>query len=1730
MKTILSGERAVKFLRALIFLLALFLPTLALAASDTNASLVDMPAITGSNEAETGNGLGIQEQVPGDEPQAELPANIVFSAGMTTTIRDEDNFDLLAGISALDEKGNSLSVYITDRGGFDITRTGVYRVTYAAVHPQTLQEYSFTRAVAVFDPQPTTLSEVQQWIDAGNDAYAEGMAQGGDMAALSALMGAKPHWQYAVNAALFPTGYAGAYVSISEDADFAELGLDFGLDYYTWNVGINLLSDNIGEYFSAILTAPTSFQTFDIPSGAPVQPLAIDVAIRTFTETEISDGQILLPKNPVAPDTNTYFTYASCWLPDGYDKIVAGIDDVSDPDYVIIMLKETVPQNTEVSLKLYYAMDTGFKSAVVPGTVMWSPVTATLRMDGAADVSVTAAQAVTTSATDGRSVSISRFNPTDDYIIPGSTTSIRIRANNYNYYQTDFDYDSFTPVVHLYFPAGTTVTSASGFTKNTALSDAETDCYERAMSSRASWTNQDYAGQIGTDFLQLDPTFVFPVQYPNGNPIEAGDPLPVTLEFVFKLKGSEETFTKSTTTTYKMSEDVAWKFVSSTSHSTGDYPVSVCNITNGALGNREVSVGGWGSYSHSGSAKNTGSGIAKGVSLTLLQASTTSAKLNFGSLTVRSVRESTDAEWNSYTYEFIIVNANSGAERTVSGSLPVLTTSSTALSGTQTISLPALSEGEYIKEVTVWPGTEDAKGDLQPRTGFSLIYRHKAWDNQKWPDGSTVPNGGTAVAMSLRWDYYYENNPADLKTPSGGTYSLYYVTDPVCPIAQFVNTDTSGQYKTPGDTVIYNIYLYNHSLSAGVNWEDPVIAFKAPQYLRLDASSIDFAYEEIQIGDAYYYILHPGGTIGIGTGILKTIEIRFTVQSGALPGSYEVEHVWLSSDKRNTYVYSSSVISNVTNGYNYAPSGETAFRDLLINRLTWNFICQRPSNLAARSLYHTGYQVNQYIGVDGAAAVWTNTTGGYIPETLAPTAKNEDAKVRMTLKNTGNIALKNLRLYNILPYDVAGAKFTGVTEALGWTAYYYMGTDAPQPLSSVATINYTGTGWSLTAPADLNSVKAVMLVYSGDLGAGSSASAVLNFQVTEDNTTVHNQYSYSYTVGTDTAARLAYSGMHGFSTEVWVLSYDSNAGTETVTNMPDTQTGDINAANPTATVSSAVPARAGYTFQGWNSLANGQGTSYSDGNTISLSAAGLKSLTLYAMWTPLPDYKVIYDGNGHDSSSPPEEQTVSWNANAASAYRVFVRNLPNGFGKTDFSFKEWNTQADHSGTAYQPNDPIVANSGDVRLFAIWGATLSYNANGGTSFPSVESDTMAYYAGQACNITSGTPSKTGFTFLGWSTDMSAVTPEYTANGANGTQSSITLNQNTTLYAVWRINVYTVSFESNGGSTVDALENATYDTSIGAPAAPSRAGYSFAGWYKDNGNFTQAWTFGEGGDRVTSAITLYANWRLREDYEVIFHSNGGSAVAPRTGLKYGDLLAEPGEPTRKGYIFSGWYQDENLTEHWGFSTDTIALDTTHLYAKWTPGSYKVTFEPNNGEDSWEITDAPGDITIGKPADPVQADQSFTGWYTGDGTLWNFESDKVVEDITLYGGWASTNKTSLRVSFDAQGGTVEPSFKDVIYNMEYGVLPTPSRDGYIFLGWYTQQAGGLLIISTSIVNQTGEHTLYAHWERIPLPTSLPVLPVEPVPSVPVTGGSEKAGLIPLLFIAAASALLIGRKKTRA
>ena len=429
-------------------------------------------------------------------------------------------------------------------------------------------------------------------------------------------------------------------------------------------------------------------------------------------------------------------------------------------------------------------------------------------------------------------------------------------------------------------------------------------------------------------------------------------------------------------------------------------------------------------------------------------------------------------------------------------------------------------------------------------------------------------------------------------------------------------------------------------------------------------------------------------------------------------------------------------------------------------------------------------------------------------------------------------------------------------------------------------------------------------------------------------------------------------------------------------------------------------------------------------------------------------YTVTYDVDGGSVPEPIQSPL--------SEGRSFVVAAYDGT-KAGHTFAGW-SEGDN---VYEAGYEYTVGDSDVVLTAIWDInqyTIVFDANGATG--DVPAEITEDYNSVVTLPDVGNLAKTGHTFGGWSliADGTAIESPYTMTG------------NVTLYAVWNINKYTLSFNANGaeGKAPPSSDN-DYNSVVTLPTAGSlhKTGHSFSGWSEtaEGEAVTEPYTMPLGGK------TLYAVWTVNQ-YTITFDTAGGSAV-PAITQDYGTAITSPAAPTRTGYTFGGWSPALPATMPGANTTAT---------AQWTINQYTISFSANGatGAVPAAITgDYDSTVPLPEAGSLAKAGYAFGGWSeTADGTAVTLPYSMPLNGDTLYAIW---NVEQYILVFDVNGATgVAPASITADYGSEV-TLPDVgdmSKEGYIFGGW-SNNPGGSTLLTPYKVNT--DETLYAVWNII-------------------------------------------------
>ncbi len=398
------------------------------------------------------------------------------------------------------------------------------------------------------------------------------------------------------------------------------------------------------------------------------------------------------------------------------------------------------------------------------------------------------------------------------------------------------------------------------------------------------------------------------------------------------------------------------------------------------------------------------------------------------------------------------------------------------------------------------------------------------------------------------------------------------------------------------------------------------------------------------------------------------------------------------------------------------------------------------------------------------------------------------------------------------------------------------------------------------------------------------------------------------------------------------------------------------------------PTREGYTFLGWSATDGGSAI------TFPYTPGVTEDITLYALWSA-------------------ESHTVTFNSKEGSS-------VADGYFDTDdylaeptpptragYTFLGWSDTDGGSAVSF-PYAPDVTT--DITLYALWSAnshTVTFDSKGGSSV------TNGSFVTDGSVTAPTAPTLAGYTFSGWRT-----TAEYIINeGPVSFPYAPGVIEGITLYAVWSANSHTVTFDSKGGSSVDAGVFVT-DGYIESPHSnPGRAGYTFLGWSDSDGGSLLSFPYAPG---VMKDVTLYALWSA--DSHTAFFMSQGAYIYYLSYVTDGSL-EKPADPVRTGYTFGGW----SLTEDGSAVSFPYApglMEPITLFAKWSLTNYSVTFNSKGGTTVAAGSFVYGGAVATAPRNPYRSGAIFAGWSDTDGgSAISFPYYPGTDsNVTLYARW--------------------------------------------------------------------------------------------------------------------------------
>ena len=552
-----------------------------------------------------------------------------------------------------------------------------------------------------------------------------------------------------------------------------------------------------------------------------------------------------------------------------------------------------------------------------------------------------------------------------------------------------------------------------------------------------------------------------------------------------------------------------------------------------------------------------------------------------------------------------------------------------------------------------------------------------------------------------------------------------------------------------------------------------------------------------------------------------------------------------------------------------------------------------------------------------------------------------------------------------------------------------------------------------TAPADLTKTGYTFKGWTTDGGATTVSKATID--------------------ATQVTANVEYTAVYE------VASYDVTFYKEDGTTVIDSQSVDY---NEYATAPSDLT-KTGYTFKGWTT----------DGGATLLSKATIDATAV----TANVEYTAVFEINSYDVTFYDEDGTTVIDSQSVD-YNEYA-TAPADLTKTGYTFKGWTTDGGATTASKATIDAtqVTVNVEYTAVFEINSYDVTFYDEDGTTVLDSQSVDYNEYATAPTD-----PSKTGYTFKGWTTDGGATLL------SKATIDATQVTANVEYTAVFEINSYDVTFYKEDGTTGIDSQSVDYNEYATAPADLTKTGYTFKGWTTDGGATLLSKATID-ATQVTANVEYTAVFEINS-YDVTYNegTNGTLVRSSSEQVSYNQTPANvPDITPDNGYVFLGWLKNGTGSLLTKQQVDDMVIDAdTTFTAQYQQIEYVITFIiPGNGSSSDQMIFIGlhyGDTFPTIPGVAADTGYTFSGW----------SPNLTVQPQTVTGSAvyvAQITQDQYTVTFVDYDGALLGA--DVVTYGGSATAPSdPTREGYTFTGWspsYDNVTGDLTVTAQYAIN---------------------------------------------------------------
>ena len=373
---------------------------------------------------------------------------------------------------------------------------------------------------------------------------------------------------------------------------------------------------------------------------------------------------------------------------------------------------------------------------------------------------------------------------------------------------------------------------------------------------------------------------------------------------------------------------------------------------------------------------------------------------------------------------------------------------------------------------------------------------------------------------------------------------------------------------------------------------------------------------------------------------------------------------------------------------------------------------------------------------------------------------------------------------------------------------------------------------------------------------------------------------------------------------------------------------------------------------------------------------------------------------------------------------------------------------------------VATASGTIGLDSITTYKIQYTANGGSGAPGMQTK----YHGTAITLSTVKPTRTGYTFQGWGTSASDTTVDYAP------KASYTANAAITLYAIWKANTYTVSYNANGGSGAPGNQTKTYGVALTLSSTkPTRAKYNFLGWGTSASSTTVSYAAGV-NYTANSSITLYAIWESAYTKPIIHTLIASRCDSAGNSLKTGTYAR----------IMFNWqctYSVSSITITW--TSVSGGTGSTTVSASGTSGSVNTIIGSNglSVDSSYTITVTVADSGGSSPASITLSGTGFIIDVLDGGKGLSFGKPAELENTVEFGWGAKFSEPVYGNVFGLNTLPQIPNSSDFNNYMTIGCYAVYGNAAAETMSNIPAKVAGRLEVSAA----TGEGIRLAEWSYL-------------------------------------------------